>query len=129
MRIGFDNPVMPVIKPVLLGLFIFTFPALVSGSLLAKNYRNEARPVRWWSSHPFLWLAAIGLSAGFGRLAGATGLNAFPVIAVYSTPTLNWKLEASRVASAWMEGPPAMATLSTTDMATQGIQSLTAVAS
>jgi hypothetical protein len=44
MRIGFDNPVLPVIKPVLLALFIFTFPALVSGSLLAKNYRNEARP-------------------------------------------------------------------------------------
>jgi hypothetical protein len=28
-------------------------------------------------------------------------------IAVYSTPTLNWKLEASRVASAFLEGPPA----------------------
>ena len=29
-------------------------------------------------------------------------------IAVYSTPALNWKLEASRVATTWMEGPPAV---------------------
>ena len=35
-----------------------------------------------------------------------------PVMAVYSTPTMNWKLEASRIASAWLEGPPA-ATIST----------------
>jgi len=30
-----------------------------------------------------------------------------PVMSVYSTPTMNWKLEASRIASAWLEGPPA----------------------
>jgi hypothetical protein len=30
-------------------------------------------------------------------------------LAVYSTPSLNWKLEASRIASAWLEGPPAAA--------------------
>jgi hypothetical protein len=35
------------------------------------------------------------------------GSDAFPVISVYSTPTLNWKLEASRIAMAWLEGPPA----------------------
>lgn len=37
------------------------------------------------------------------------GSEAFPVISVYSTPTLNWRLEASRIASAWLEGPPATA--------------------
>ncbi|MEO5959541.1 MAG: hypothetical protein ABIZ49_08090 [Opitutaceae bacterium] len=37
------------------------------------------------------------------------GSEALSVIAVYSTPTLNWKLEASRIASTWMEGPPAHA--------------------
>jgi hypothetical protein len=81
MRIGFDDPLIPVVKPVLLALFIFTFPALVSGSLLAKKYKNGERAVRWWSSYPFLWLVAIGFSAGLGRLAVTTGLNAFPVIA------------------------------------------------
>lgn len=27
--------------------------------------------------------------------------------AVYSTPNMNWKLEASKIASAWLEGAPA----------------------
>ena len=56
------------------------------------------------------------------------GSDAFPVIAVYSTPSLNWKLEASRIASTWMEGPPASATITSADMSTQGLQSLAAVA-
>jgi hypothetical protein len=33
------------------------------------------------------------------------GHETFPVLAVYSTPTTNWKLEASRIGSAWLEGP------------------------
>ncbi len=33
------------------------------------------------------------------------GSEHFPVLAVYSTPKLNWKLEASRIAGAWLEGP------------------------
>lgn len=28
-------------------------------------------------------------------------------ISVFTTPTLNWKVEAARVATTWMEGPPA----------------------
>jgi hypothetical protein len=39
------------------------------------------------------------------------GSEALPVISVYSTPTLNWKEEASRIADAWLEGPPALATV------------------
>lgn len=58
------------------------------------------------------------------------GSDALPVIAVYSTPRLNWKLEASRIASAWLEGPPASASITTTEMGMQeDIRSLTAVAS
>lgn len=58
------------------------------------------------------------------------GSDAFPVIAVYSTPTLNWKLEASRIATAWLEGPPAMATVTTTDLnaETGALRPLAAVA-
>ena len=33
------------------------------------------------------------------------GSDRKPVLAVYSTPSLNWKLEASRIAMAWLEGP------------------------
>jgi hypothetical protein len=35
------------------------------------------------------------------------GSEALPVLSVYSTPATNWKLEASRIASTWLEGPPA----------------------
>lgn len=44
------------------------------------------------------------------------GSDVLPVISVYSTPTLNWKLESSRVAMAWLEGPPALATVTTADL-------------
>lgn len=43
------------------------------------------------------------------------GSDAFPVIAVYSTPTMNWKLEAAKIASAWLEGPPAHASVTHTE--------------
>ena len=35
------------------------------------------------------------------------GSEALPLLSVYSTPGTNWKLEASRIASTWLEGPPA----------------------
>lgn len=38
------------------------------------------------------------------------GSEAVQVVPVYSTPSLNWKLEASRIASTWLQGPPAMIT-------------------
>jgi hypothetical protein len=56
------------------------------------------------------------------------GSDALPVISVYSTPALNWKLEASRIASAWLEGPPADASI-TAEMESQNVHSLSAVAS
>ena len=54
------------------------------------------------------------------------GSDAFPVIAVYATPNVNWKLEASRIASVWLEGPPAAATITNADigMAAPALQSL-----
>ena len=44
------------------------------------------------------------------------GTSAGTMLSVYDTPLLNWKLEASRVASAWLAGPPAVATLATPAM-------------
>ena len=55
--------------------------------------------------------------------------DALPVIAIYSTPSLNWKLEASRVASSWLEGPPATSGMTTTVVGGPELRSLTAVAS
>lgn len=55
------------------------------------------------------------------------GSDAFPILSVYSTPTLNWKVEASRIAATWLEGPPAVATVSSYEH--HAAHSLTAVAS
>ena len=52
------------------------------------------------------------------------GSEAFPIMSVYSTPTLNWKLEASKIASAWLEGPPA-----TTASSEEELSPLSAIAS
>lgn len=58
------------------------------------------------------------------------GSDALPIISVYSTPTLNWKLEASRIALAWMEGPPAgSAVTPMPETDSPGLQPLTAAAS
>jgi hypothetical protein len=35
------------------------------------------------------------------------GSDAFPVIAVYSKPAVDWRAEASHIASLWLAGPPA----------------------
>lgn len=35
------------------------------------------------------------------------GSEAAPVVSVFETPQLNWKLEASRIASIWIAGPAA----------------------
>src|SRR5215217_4771166 len=56
------------------------------------------------------------------------GSDALPIIAVYSTPILNWKIEASRIAAAWLQGPPATGTIMTTNLASAAIRPL-AVAS
>ena len=43
------------------------------------------------------------------------GSESLPVLAVYSTPQLNWKLEASRISSTWLEGPREVATSAADD--------------
>ncbi len=40
---------------------------------------------------------------------GWQGTEATSILSVYETPNLNWKLEAGRIASTWLAGPPAEA--------------------
>jgi hypothetical protein len=81
MRIGFDDPIVPALKPVALALFIFVFPATVNAVLVRKPAKDSSERVRWWLSYPFLWLSALALTAALGRLEAATRLNAFPLVA------------------------------------------------
>ena len=58
------------------------------------------------------------------------GSDALSVVAVYSTPSLNWRNEATRIASTWLQGPPSGATITEMDLhhATE-VQPLVAMAS
>ena len=55
--------------------------------------------------------------------------NAPVTIAVYATPGVNWKLEASRIASLWLEGPRAVAAPTLHEMSEAPLAPLIAVAS
>jgi hypothetical protein len=52
------------------------------------------------------------------------GSDAFPVISVYSTPQTNWKLESSRIASTWLEGPPAILVTSAAEEENSSLQAV-----
>ncbi len=45
-------------------------------------------------------------------------------VSVYTTPTLNWKVEAGRVATAWLEGPPAASTTAAPATPGEGLTAL-----
>jgi hypothetical protein len=91
----------------------------------------KARPgVEWGSGGGSIFVQAFVLADGSLCLKASLnwkGCDALPVLSVYSTPSTKWKLEASRIASAWVEGPPASATIATTEMGTPELQSLAAV--
>ncbi len=59
-----------------------------------------------------VFLQAFALADGSQCLKATLSWSGSPVttsIAVYSTPTLNWKVEASRIATTFLDGPPAAA--------------------
>ncbi len=57
------------------------------------------------------------------------GSESATTVAVYDTPGLNWKLEASKIASAWLEGPRETATTTHLDTSETPLAPLVAVAS
>ena len=76
-----------------------------------------------------VFLQAFALADGSQCLKATlswTGSQVTSSVAVYSTPALNWKLEASRIASAWMEGPPASGAASDAGLPTEGLTRLSA---
>ena len=52
------------------------------------------------------------------------GCESFPVISVYAKPGVDWRAEASRIAAAWLSGPPA-ALLSIAPADTKSLTALT----
>lgn len=82
MRIGFDDPVPAVAKPVALALFIFSFPTTVAWRPFRRGPGYKDPRAEWWLSYPFCWLAALGLTGALGRLVPVAGQNPFPLLAI-----------------------------------------------
>lgn len=76
-----------------------------------------------------VFLQAFALADGSQCLKATlswTGAQVTSSVAVYSTPSLNWKLEASRIASAWVEGPPAAGSAMDAGLPAEGLTRLSA---
>ena len=82
-RTGFDNPGGPVIKSVVLSVFIGTAP-LTARTLLRLN----RKPYGWVTSYSFLSLASVVVTALLGWMVALTGLNAFYLFALAAVPGL-----------------------------------------
>ncbi len=79
LRIGFENPVSPIVRSVALSLFLITLP-LVARTILVRTL-EPGRVERWATSYAFLWLAAFGVTGLIGRLVPVVGVNPFLALA------------------------------------------------
>ena len=52
------------------------------------------------------------------------GSDAFPIITVHSKPHVSWKNEATRIAAAWLAGPPVAFSSATTQSASPLLASI-----
>jgi len=74
-----------------------------------------------------IFLQAFALADGSQCLKATLSWNDSQIthaIPVYATPAVKWKVEASRIATMWMEGPPPAAKAA--DLPTQGLTPLSA---
>lgn len=86
---------------------------------LARLTLKPRQPGQGIAAGGTIFLQSFTLADGSLCLKASLGWNgseAVPVLAVYSTPTLNWKTEASRIATAWLAGPGVQATVTHADM-------------
>ena len=74
-RIGFANPVLPVLETLGLSLFLLAAP------LWLVRVVGAARQV-WWTSQPAISIACIIVTIAAGMIAGQTGLSAAPLLAL-----------------------------------------------
>jgi hypothetical protein len=77
-RIGFDNPLQPIVATLGLSLFVSVTPFIV-WRLLPRPHYDEAEA--WWRSQTFLTIVAIGITALSGMAVPLTGWNGVWTIA------------------------------------------------
>jgi hypothetical protein len=72
-RLGFENPLRPILATLGLSLFISVTPFVVWRFVTRSHY---VEPLPWWRTQPALTLAALALTALAGMVVPATGWNA-----------------------------------------------------
>ena len=83
-RVGFDNPIMPVVSA--LGLSLF----LVAAPLWIARYAGRGGRAVWWRSQSFIALGCIAITMLAGMLAGASELSVAAVFAVAGFVLAGW---------------------------------------
>ncbi|HEU4877807.1 MAG TPA: hypothetical protein VFT21_00050, partial [Gemmatimonadaceae bacterium] len=74
-RIGFANPIAPVVEALGLSLFLVVTPFWIARWIRSDDSGD------WWASQPLLGIACVAFTVLAGLIAGHTGLNAGVVIA------------------------------------------------
>jgi hypothetical protein len=75
-RVGFENPLTPVVNVAGLALFHLAVPLIVSG-LFARVWQG-----RWWTSQSLLTIASLVLTVVAGAVARATGYSIAPLLSL-----------------------------------------------
>ena len=75
-RVGFENPLTPVVNVAGLALFHLAVPLIVFG-FLARVWHG-----RWWTSQSFLTIASLVFSVAAGAVARATGYSIAPLLSL-----------------------------------------------
>ena len=97
LRIGFENPVTPIVASIGLGLLFINVPVIACDALARREGRHT-----WLRSYSFLWLVTFAVIAVTGRIAvnfdrspavavAILGLIAFAVVLVRWIPTTTAK--------------------------------------
>ncbi len=77
-RVGFDNPLRPIVATLGLSLFISVVP-FVAWRLSPRAHYDEPQP--WWRSQTFFTLVTLALSALAGMAVPAAGVNPIWILA------------------------------------------------
>ena len=95
-RIGFLNPLKPVLETLALSLFLINTPYVAR--LVTSRVKDR---VSWATSYSAYWIAVVLLATIAGRVVSATGVNVFPAFAIigvvaFAVTLIDW-LRSSRL--------------------------------
>jgi len=86
-RIGFENPLFPIISTLGIALFILSVPVLMWWHL---GGREGSSSLDWWRSQPFLAIVAMAFTALAGMTASTLGKASALVILVMGAASALW---------------------------------------